>query len=120
MGRLMPYVTGGLAYGYFNGVSYGSTAGLWVASGSSSSRWSGGWTVGAGLEYSLMNNISVKAEYLYSSITAPSGGSAVSLLGNGVAVVNGGNYNLNLARVGVNYNVKSIGALLGIDGLGDL
>ncbi|MGI9230460.1 MAG: outer membrane protein [Methylocystis sp.] len=119
MGRLMPYITGGLAYGYFNGVSYGQSNGLWIASGSSANRWGGGWTVGAGLEYALMDHVSVKAEYLYSSIMAPSGGSAVSLNNSGVAVVNGGNYNLNLARVGVNYRVKSIGALLGVDGLGD-
>ena len=66
-----------------------------------------------------MNNWSVKAEYLYSSLTAPSGGSAVSLTGNTIAVVNGGNYNVNMARVGVNYRLKSFGALLGLDGLGD-
>ena len=119
MDRLLPYITGGFAYGYFDGVSYGSTNGAWISSGSSTNRWGGGWTVGAGLEYALMNNWSVKAEYLYSSLTAPSGGSAVSLTGNTIAVVNGGNYNVNMARVGVNYRLKSFGALLGLDSLGD-
>ena len=45
--RLLPYITGGLA----------------VMSDDGSAR--AGWTVGAGLEYAIAQNISVKGEYLY-------------------------------------------------------
>jgi outer membrane immunogenic protein len=45
--RLLPYITGGLA----------------VMSDDGSAR--AGWTLGAGLEYALMQNLSIKAEYLY-------------------------------------------------------
>lgn len=46
-GSLLPYVTGGLA----------------VMNDDGSAR--AGWTLGAGLEYALTRNISIKGEYLY-------------------------------------------------------
>ena len=59
-----------------------------------------GYAVGGGLEYALTNNLTIKGEYLYASIGAPNG-SAVGWGGNTFAVINGGNYNLNIARGGV-------------------
>ncbi len=118
MGRFMPYITGGFAYGRINGASWTSGYEAMLPIGTSGSRWSGGWTVGAGLEYAVTNQISIKGEYLYANIGVPNA-SAVGWAGNTFATVNGGNYNLNIARAGVNYHVKSFGALLGIDALGD-
>ena len=46
-GQFLPYITGGLA----------------VMSDDGSAR--AGWTIGAGLEYALARNISIKGEYLY-------------------------------------------------------
>lgn len=46
-GPFLPYITGGLA----------------VMNDDGSAR--AGWTVGAGIEYGLMQNISIKGEYLY-------------------------------------------------------
>jgi len=54
--RFLPYVTGGLAFGDIN-------ATVPVLPGGSISN--AGWTVGAGLEVGLVNNVSLKAEYLY-------------------------------------------------------
>jgi outer membrane immunogenic protein len=55
MDRFMPYVTGGLAFGNFEATS---TLG-------NSNTTNAGWTIGAGVEYGLITNVSVKAEYLY-------------------------------------------------------
>lgn len=66
-GRVLPYVTGGAAYGKtsytFNSVNLGSPASSYDLSQSGGTQW--GWTVGAGLEVALSDHWTVKAEYLY-------------------------------------------------------
>lgn len=71
--RLLPYVTGGLAWGnikvseqwdtYVGGVLQPSLSG--TASGSET-LW--GWTVGGGVEYAFADNWTAKAEYLYADL----------------------------------------------------
>ncbi len=59
--RFMPYVTGGLAFG----------GGKFEASGAlvgDDEQNHFGWTIGAGLEYAVADNISVKGEYLYTDL----------------------------------------------------
>src|SRR5690606_37950140 len=66
--RVLVYATGGLAYG-----SVKSHTSLTAAidgdvlvsfnGSSSTTRW--GWTVGAGAEYAVTDNLSLKSEYLY-------------------------------------------------------
>ncbi len=58
--RFMIYGTGGLAVAE---VDVNSTINGFGTGGGSDTRW--GWTVGGGVEYSLMNNWSTKVEYLY-------------------------------------------------------
>ena len=59
--RALLYVTGGLAYGHVNNyVKDNNDAGYW-----NGSKWRAGYTLGAGLEYAITNNWSVKAEGLY-------------------------------------------------------
>lgn len=53
--RFMPYITGGLAVGDISAAAPG------VGGGSATNA---GWALGAGLEYALPGNWSVKAEYL--------------------------------------------------------
>ena len=53
--RWLPYVTGGLAFGNFQAQSNLGT----------SSTTNAGWTIGAGVEYGIVQNVTVKAEYLY-------------------------------------------------------
>ncbi len=66
--RVLPYITGGVAYGKTDfGTIYGTST--------SETNW--GWTIGAGVEYAFTNNITAKLEYLYidldgSSYTIPS------------------------------------------------
>jgi outer membrane immunogenic protein len=119
MGRFLPYITGGFAYGRINGTSWTSGYEAMIPIGNSGDRWRGGWAVGGGLEYAVTDTISIKGEYLYASIGAPNG-SAVGWGGNTFAVVNGGNYNLNIARGGINYHIKSFSKFFGIDALGAL
>ena len=87
--RMMLYGTGGWAYtktdvSLTNGVTTVSDA-----------KWSSGYAVGGGVEWAAWNRWSVKAEYLY----VHSGNVELTLAG----VTAGGSYNLNVARVGLNY-----------------
>jgi outer membrane immunogenic protein len=67
-----------------------------------------GWTVGAGTEYALASNWSLKAEYLYAKFgdTSPSG--IVTDLPTGPSVSVGSiakfDHSLNIVRAGVNYH----------------
>jgi len=64
--RLMFYGTGGVAYG--GGTAhlnvYDAANGIYFSSGNHNSTRTG-WTLGAGVEYALTNNIILGAEYLY-------------------------------------------------------
>jgi outer membrane immunogenic protein len=62
--RVMPYVTGGLAAG---GIKDTVTAPGGAVAGT---RTDTGWTIGAGIEYGLTPNVSLKAEYLYTDLPA--------------------------------------------------
>jgi outer membrane immunogenic protein len=80
-GNLMPYITGGAAVAKLD-VDTG------VAS-DSDTRF--GWTVGAGLEYALYSNWSIKLEYLYADLgTFDIGGADVD-------------FNTHIVRAGLNY-----------------
>jgi outer membrane immunogenic protein len=102
--RLMFYGTGGVAYGGGSGyLNYYDTAGDFYLHGApSSSRV--GWTVGAGVEYAITNNITLKGEYLYYNlgsskfVTAPA-----TFFGPGVYVAGKFNYEGSIVRAGLNY-----------------
>jgi outer membrane immunogenic protein len=128
--HFLVYATGGLAYGgnnsrgggalsYWLPGNYGSGLGpdaTFFVGRSSTNDW--GWTIGAGAEYAITNNWTIKAEYLY---VERSGGNNNGGYG-GCTDVQGGlicgqlakdaaywvsnsknNANLNIVRVGVNY-----------------
>jgi outer membrane immunogenic protein len=61
--RLLPYVTGGVAFGDVNGAYLVTTPAGTVAGAGSDTKV--GWTVGAGFEYGFTPNLSAKTEYLY-------------------------------------------------------
>ena len=127
MDTVLTYITGGFAYGrvdrsgsYVNnstlaGFGSGPVGGFGVACATTATCFSGssssvntGWTVGAGFEYAILKNITLKAEYLYVSLGNKSlTETALVTGGGGVAPasfnVNYGNSNFNVARVGVNY-----------------
>lgn len=82
-GNLMPYFTGGAAFAKVEATTAGATE--------SDTRI--GWTVGAGLEYAMWSNWSVKVEYLYAD------------LGSFTCTVCGGEveYKSHFVRAGLNY-----------------
>jgi outer membrane immunogenic protein len=91
--RLLPYVTGGWAFG--NGTISGTTPSTTF---SSSTNHTGGWTVGGGLEWAFADHWSAKFEYPYVDF------------GSGPIVPISPSLNLttghltdNIGRLGVNY-----------------
>ncbi len=81
--RLMFYGTGGLAYGggsrHFD--VFDSLNGWdWNGNGGSSTRV--GWTLGAGAEYAITNNITLKGEYLYYNLGSSNSVTAANPIAN--------------------------------------
>lgn len=61
LGTFMPYLTAGIAFGELGAeLSSGATS-------ISADEYGWGWTAGAGVEAMVMDNLSVKGEYLYTS-----------------------------------------------------
>jgi outer membrane immunogenic protein len=89
--RVFLYATGGGGYGEFS--SSVTVAGFGTFSGSKSRAV---WTIGAGLEVGITNNISARLEYLY----ADTGNLSLGTVG-GVTVT--GRVQDNLVRAGVNF-----------------
>jgi outer membrane immunogenic protein len=98
-GRALIYATGGFAYAGEKSFASGSLTGLGSFDVSKSSS-AEGWTVGAGAEYALTDNWTVKAEYLYVKLDN------VNLLNTtfgGTPVVISESSTNNIVRVGANY-----------------
>jgi len=88
--RVMPYLTGGLAVGDIRTGANGVAG---------SNRTNAGWTGGAGIEYSLAPNWSVKAEYLFVDL-----GKTNCMAGScGLPAATSVGLNENVARAGINY-----------------
>ena len=88
--RFMPYITGGAAFGDIKA----STPGFAGASTTNA-----GWTLGAGLEFAVAQNWSLKAEYLYVDLGKFNCGITC-----GAAVTDNVSFRTNLIRAGVNYH----------------
>ena len=86
--RFLPYITAGLAAGDINATRPG------FPGGSSSNA---GWTVGAGLEFGIASNVSIKAEYLYVDLGDFNCGFNCGLAANGNV-----SYDANVFRGGLN------------------
>jgi outer membrane immunogenic protein len=85
--RVMPYVTGGLAFGNIK-ANFGGLP------EQTSDRV--GWTVGAGIEGALFGNVTAKLEYLYVDLDSFTCGAASCVLPTTV------HFNTNIVRAGVN------------------
>ena len=67
-GRLLPFVTGGVALGGFNQQTYlwgGDALGLFNASNKGQSMLRAGWTLGAGAEWAMTRSWAIRGEYRY-------------------------------------------------------
>ena len=108
--RFLPYITGGLAYGDTgNGrsVSFsgpGIPPNAWTSGNGNGNRTRVGYALGAGVEYAFTNNITAKAEYLYTDL-GRSGSRVLSYApAPGYVFVSNNRGDRNhQVRVGVNY-----------------
>jgi outer membrane immunogenic protein len=67
-GNILPYVTGGFAYGHVTTFENGEIGFLGDSGSDSFGSTRGGWTIGGGLEYALTHNLTLKVEYLYTDL----------------------------------------------------
>lgn len=69
-GRLMPYITGGFAYGLstLSEINYFGPTPTFYFSNPQHSFLRAGYNIGAGLEFIMFNNLSTKFEYLYTDL----------------------------------------------------
>jgi outer membrane immunogenic protein len=88
--RFMPFITGGAAFGDIKATTPGFPGG---------SATNAGWTVGAGLEFAVAQNWTIKAEYLYVDLGKFNCG-----ISCGAAVTDNVSFTTNLVRAGVNYH----------------
>ena len=86
--RFLPYLTAGLAFGDINATTPGFPGG---------SITTAGWTVGGGLEFGVLPNVSVKAEYLYVDLSNFNCGFNCGLAANGNV-----SFYANVFRAGLN------------------
>jgi outer membrane immunogenic protein len=105
--RLQIYATGGVAYG-------GGSAHFNIFDSANSAYWTGnpsstrvGWTIGAGVEYAVTNNVTIGGEYLYADmgsthITTSPNSFASAIFPNVYATAKF-NYNASIFRALVNY-----------------
>ena len=135
-GKFMPYLTGGVAYGQlssngaisnlfgFGGTGYSYQYGN--SGGASYSAVKAGWALGTGAEYKVAENISVKAEYLYTQLGGLNG--ATYSTSSGLYTCGGctppgatgsgplltqssmSAFGIHQARVGLNYHTGWLGA----------
>jgi len=106
--RALIYVTGGLAYGNAaapNAIVSTPLASFAVRTGSTSLQ--AGWTLGAGAEFAVTNNWSIKGEYLYADL-----GSKGFAYTNAALVTSAVSERTadHIARAGVNYRFNFGGA----------
>lgn len=103
--RFMVYGTGGLAYGHIKSYINGNVSSGGAVIGSldeSASKTKAGWTIGAGVEYAITNNWTLKSEYLYTDFgktTLYHG----DILGAGLDASLKNDVAFHTVRIGVNY-----------------
>jgi outer membrane immunogenic protein len=89
--RFMPFITGGLAFGDIQASAPG-VAGV--------DNTNAGWTLGGGLEMSIVGNWTAKAEYLYVDLGHTNCGTSC---GVAAGVTDNVSFRTSLVRAGVNY-----------------
>lgn len=97
--RLLVYGTGGLAYGKVKSSVSLSAPGFYLSESTDDTNW--GWTAGAGVEYAITDNWTLKTEYLYVDLgdtTAYSG-----FLAPGIYANLDTKTTFHTIKVGVNY-----------------
>lgn len=97
--RFLAYATGGVAYGQTTSSINASSGGVTAFEASSrNTKW--GWTIGAGGEYAVTDNMSLKTEYLYTDLGKANVINAN--IGGGTATLDR-DYRFHTVRVGLNF-----------------
>lgn len=119
-GRLLPYVTGGVAYGETSVKSLQALPGLVV--GVSQRSTGVGWAAGAGLDVALSDRVSARAEYLYLQLPGVSGLAAgfSPTLPALAGTYRTGTTDAHLVRGGLNYRFAGLNDLMPATPRGDL
>jgi outer membrane immunogenic protein len=110
IGRVMPYVTGGLVYGQLEakGTPFPGANSLSLGSATETRT---GWTMGAGADIAITKNLSARSEYLFLSLPSV-GGSAVGALQPGGVPLAGSfgayPYGVHTVRGGLNYRFAGV------------
>lgn len=110
--RFLAYVTGGVAISEFSAGNAGTgtetspTPGIYSQTSGATTSTRIGWAAGAGLEHALGNDLSIKAEYLYSEysgIAAPYRNVSDSTPPLISGAFSSGTLGIHLVRAGLNY-----------------
>lgn len=105
VGDALAYLTGGVAFGEIYASGTQASGGYFAAA---AARTKAGWTAGAGVEYALTDNLSLKTEYLYlnfSGVSGPAAGLAVPPLPPFVGSFSTGAFATHNTRVGLNWRL---------------
>ncbi len=119
--RAMIYATGGVAYAHFSANYSGSETGFTTqetvsgTSGGAAGATRIGWAAGAGAEYAITPELSLKTEYLYSEysgFTFPDQANSSSSNPSGYAASRGyfdtGTLGVHLVRAGLNWKFSAV------------
>jgi outer membrane immunogenic protein len=109
LGRFLPYITGGVSYGQVTASGSQRVTGAFGTVFGSASSTHVGWTAGAGAEYAVTDNISLKAEYLFVQLGGVSG-SEVGFAPPVVGSFKTGTFGTNIVRAGLNWRFGGFGA----------
>jgi outer membrane immunogenic protein len=109
LGRFLPYITGGVSYGQVTASGSQLVLGAAGTAFGSASTTHAGWTAGAGAEYAVTDNISLKAEYLFVQLPGVSG-SEVGFAPPVVGSFKTGTFGTNIVRAGLNWRFGGFGA----------
>lgn len=108
MDRSLLYVTGGLAVTKRNFTeSFFDPGGGGVTETAAFSKTQAGWTVGAGYEYALAKNWTIKGEYLFASFGGDTAAGLVNHAGTATFNNSVSNLNVQILRAGLNYKFGS-------------
>ncbi len=105
--RWLPFLTGGMAWGYVHGAEGDVLAGGLSGSGG---EFHYGWTLGAGIEAMIDSHWSAKAEYLYADLR--SGKAFADGIAGFGAITESVGMRVHIVRVGINYKFNPGSGLL--------
>ncbi len=107
-GRVMPYVTGGVAYGEVEARGVQAAAGALISGARTETTV--GWAAGAGAEVAVTDNVTARAEYVYVELPGVSGpAAAITPIGPLAGSFSTGALGAHIFRGGANWKFNGFG-----------